>query len=235
MDGNKVKNPNAGPRGRLRERFKKSGLDGFHDYEAVELLLTYAIPRRDVKPLAKRLIEKFGGLRGLFDASHEELSKVRGVGSHTAVLLRLIKEASGEYLKERMMKKDVIRSPKDVADYLNLTLSGERVEKFMALYLNSKNEILGVETLHEGFLDRTFVYPRKAIENAFKHNARSIIFVHNHPSGDPTPSEVDRKLTRELESAASALDIIVHDHIIVGKNTQFSAREGGWLKGKGRG
>jgi DNA repair protein RadC len=181
------------------------------------------------------LIERFNGLRGVFDATLEELSSVRGVGPHAAVLLRLIKEASGEYLKERMLKKDVIRSPKDVADYLNLTLSGEKVEKFLALYLNSKNEILGVETLHEGALDRTFVYPRKAIENAFKHNARSIIFVHNHPSGDPTPSDIDRKLTKDLEAAASALDIIVHDHIIVGKNTHFSSREKGWLKGRGRG
>lgn len=232
MYDSKIKNPNAGHRGRLRERFIKSGLDGFHDYEAVELLLTYSIPMRDVKPLAKRLIERFGSLRGLFDASYDELSAVRGVGPHSGVLLRLVKEVAGEYLKERMMKKDVIRSPRDVADYLSFTLSGERVEKFMALYLNSKNEILGVETLHEGSIDRTFVYPRKAIENAFKHNARSIIFVHNHPSGDPTPSEVDRKLTRELEAAATALDIIVHDHIIVGKNTHFSSREKGWLRGK---
>jgi DNA repair protein RadC len=225
-------NLNEGHRRRLRERFKKSGLEGFHDYEVVELLLTFAIPRRDVKPLAKHLIKRFKGLRGLFDATSEELSSIKGVGDNAAVLVRLVKEAAKEYLRERMMKRDVIRSPKDVADYLNLTLSGEKVEKFLALYLNSKNEILGVETLHEGAIDRTFVYPRKAIENAFKHNARSIIFVHNHPSGDPTPSDVDRRLTKELEAAASALDIIVHDHIIVGKNGHFSSREEGWLKGR---
>jgi DNA repair protein RadC len=223
----------AGHRGRLRERFIKSGLEGFHDYEAVELLLTYAIPRRDVKPLAKILIQRFKGLRGVFDATLEELSTVKGVGENAAVLIKLLKEAAGAYLKEGVMKKDVVRSAKDVVDYLNLTLSGEKVEKFLALYLNSKNEILGVETLHEGSIDRTFVYPRKAIENAFKHNARSVIFVHNHPSGDPTPSEVDRKLTKELEAAASALDIIVHDHIIIGEKTHFSGKERGWL-GRGR-
>jgi DNA repair protein RadC len=218
-----------GHRRRLRERFKGSSLGGFHDYEVIELLLTYAIPRRDVKPLSKRLIKRFNGLRGVFDASLEEISSVEGVGENAAVLLRLIKETAGEYLKERVISKEVVRSSKDVVDYLSLTLSGERVEKFLALYLNSKNEILGVETLHEGSIDRTHVYPRKAIERAFKHNARSIIFVHNHPSGDPTPSAVDRKLTRDLEAAAAALDIIVHDHIIIGRDAHFSGREKGWL------
>lgn len=218
-----------GHRRRLRERFGKSSLEGFHDYEVIELLLTYAIPRRDVKPLAKRLIKRFKGLRGVFDASIEELSTVEGVGENAAVLLRLVKESAGEYLKERILKKHAVRSSKDVVDYLTVILSGERVEKFLALYLNTKNEILGLETLHEGSIDRTHVYPRKAIESAFKHNARSIIFVHNHPSGDPTPSAVDRKLTRELEAAAAALDILVHDHIIIGRNSHFSGREKGWL------
>src|SRR3990170_3062151 len=179
----------AGHMERLRERFKKAGLAGFHDYEVLELILTYAIPRRDVKPLAKTLIERFKGLRGVLDASFEELYSVNGIGENAALLLKFMKEVSGEYLKERVMKKDVIRSPEDVLNYLNLTLSGEKVEKFLAIYLNSKNEILSVETLHEGTIDQTVVYPRKVIENAFRHNARSIIFVHNHPSGDPTPSE----------------------------------------------
>jgi len=219
----------AGHRERLRERFKKAGLAGFHDYEVLELILTYAIPRRDVKPLAKTLIERFKGLRGVLDASFEELHSVNGIGENAALLLKFMKEVSGEYLKERVMKKDVIRSPEDVLNYLNLTLSGEKVEKFLAIYLNSKNEILSVETLHEGTIDQTVVYPRKVIENAFRHNARSIIFVHNHPSGDPTPSVKDRELTKELHKAASAVDIIVHDHIIIGKNGHFSARDGGWL------
>ncbi|MBI5560461.1 MAG: DNA repair protein RadC [Deltaproteobacteria bacterium] len=220
---------NAGHRQRLRERFRKAHLEGFHDYEVLELVLTYAIPRRDVKPLAKTLIERFNGLRGVFDASVEELGEVRGVGENAAMMINLIKEVCGEYLKERMMKKDVIRSTKDVLQYLDMKLSGNKVEKFLAIYLNSKNEVMGLEVLHEGTIDQTLVYPRKVIENAFKHNARSVIFVHNHPSGDPTPSKNDRSLTEELKKVASAVDIIVHDHIIVGRNGHFSARDAGWI------
>lgn len=224
-------NPHAGHRRRLRERFLKSGLEGFHDYETVELLLTYAIPRRDVKPLAKRLIERFGGLKGVFDAASTELASIEGVGKNAAILVNLIKAVSAEYLKQRALKKDVIRSSKDVLDYLKVTLSGEKLEKFLAVYLNAKNEILSIETLQEGTIDQTAVYPRKAMERALRHNAKSVIFVHNHPSGDATPSKSDRELTRNLKAAAKTMDIIVHDHIIIGRNTHVSCKELGWLEG----
>ena len=224
-----VSNDKAGHRSRLKERFRKSGLDGFHDYETVELLLTYAIPRRDVKPVAKALVNRFGGLRGVFDATLEELSEVSGVGENAATLVKLIKETAGAYLREGLDRADAIGCSEDVVEYLSFSLSGERVEKFLAIYMNSKNEILGVETLHEGTIDRTHVYPRKAIEKAFKHNARSIIFVHNHPSGDPKPSVSDKKLNDELVKAASAVNILVHDHIIIGRNSFVSGRDLGWF------
>lgn len=224
-------NPHAGHRKRLRDRFLKSGLQGFHDYETVELLLTYAIPRRDVKPLAKKLIERFGGLKGVFDAASIELASIEGVGKNASILVNLIKAVSVEYLKERALKKDVIRSSKDVLDYLKVTLSGEKLEKFLAVYLNAKNEILSIETLQEGTIDQTAVYPRKAMERALRHNAKSVIFVHNHPSGDATPSKSDRELTRNLKAAAKTMDIIVHDHIIIGRNTHVSCKELGWLEG----
>ncbi|VAW38839.1 UPF0758 family protein, partial [hydrothermal vent metagenome] len=222
-------NENSGHRARLRQRFLKSGLEGFHDYEVVELLLTFAIPRRDVKPLAKKLIKDYKGLRGLLDATPEELSSTDGIGANAAVLIALIKEMAGAYLKERIEKRHAVSSAKDLLDYLHFTLSGDKIEKFLAVYLNSKNEILGVETLHEGTINQTVVYPRKVIERAFKHNARSVIFVHNHPSGDPTPSKTDRLLTDELVEAARTVDIKVHDHIIIGKNKHTSLRDLGWL------
>ncbi|MBI1910772.1 MAG: DNA repair protein RadC [Deltaproteobacteria bacterium] len=216
---------------RLKERFKRNVFTDFHNHEILELILTYAVPKKDVKLLANALVKRFKGLRGVFDATQEELKSVDGIGQNAALLIQLIKNVAGEYLKETMMGKDVIRNPKEVLDYLKLKLSGERVEKFLAIYLNSKNEVLAIEILHEGTINQTVVYPRKVIELAFRHNARSIIFVHNHPSGDATPSALDKNLTMILDRAALAVDIIVHDHLIIGKNVYFSARENGWIIG----
>ena len=215
----------------LKERFKQGSLQGFHSYEILEFLLLYAVPKKDVKPLAKALITRFKGLRGVFDATPEEFKGVTGIGENAVVLIKLLKDITGVYLKERMMGKDIITCTRDVLDYLKLTLSGERVEKFLAIYMNGRNEVLAIEILHEGTINQTVVYPRKAIEKAFKHNASSVVFVHNHPSGDATPSDVDWQLTRVLDRAALAVDLFVHDHIIIGKNRHFSARENGWIIG----
>lgn len=215
----------------LRENLQKGALDGFNGIEILDLILSYAVQKGDVKAISRALVHKFKGLRGVFDATAEELRSFSGVGENAAVLIKLMKEAAGVYLKERMMGKDVIRCPKDVIEYLHLTLSGERVEKFLAIYLNSRNEALAVEILHEGTINQTVVYPRKAIEKAFKHNAYGMIFVHNHPSGDATPSETDRQLAKVLDRAALAVDLAVHDHLIIGKTRHFSARENGWITG----
>lgn len=225
-------NESAGlDRGSLRKRFKEGALEGFQKQEILELLLSYAVPKKDVKALSAGLIQKFKGLRGVLDANPEELRSAGGLNEGAAILLKVLKETSGVYLKERMMGKDVVRNQKEVLDYLSITLSGERVEKFLAIYLNSRNEVLATDTLHEGTINQTVVYPRKAIERAFKHNARAVIFVHNHPSGDATPSNVDRQLTKALDRAALAVDLIVHDHLIIGRNKHFSARENGWIIG----
>jgi len=216
---------------KLKARFLKNALKGFQRQETVEFVLTYAMPRSNVRPVAKRLLKKFKGLRGVFDAPMDELRGIEGLSENAVVLIKLLKDMSALYLRERIMGKDVIGSKKDVLEYLNLSLSGERVEKFIVLFLNSKNELLAIETLHEGTINQTVVYPRKVIERAFKNNAHSMIFVHNHPSGDSTPSTVDRQLTGMLHRAAHAVDLVVTDHIIIGRDEHFSARESGWFKG----
>lgn len=220
---------NSGHRKRVRDRFGKASLEGFHDYEIVELLLTFAIPRRDVKPLAKALVKRFGGLKGVFEASIKDLSAVSGIGENAAILLTLLKEAAGAYLLEQMMSNKPVRSPSDVLEFLDATLSGEKAERFLAIYLNSKNDILGVAALHEGALSSMEVSPKKVIEKAFKYNARSIIFVHNHPDGKVCPAKEERQLAIQLEAAAGSIDILVHDYLITGKGEHFSAREVGWF------
>lgn len=224
--------PCAGHRQRLRDRFRINGLEGFHDYEFMELLLTYAIPRRDVKPIAKALIGHFGGIKGIFDASILELTACTGIGERTAVLIKLLKEGSALYLKTRVKNKEFLGSPQDVLNFCHYTLSGEKNEKFMVIYLSAKNEVIDSEILEEGTVNQTAVYPRKVIEGALRHKASALIFVHNHPSGDPSPSQTDRLLTDALVRAASAIEITVHDHIIIGRNKHFSGRENGWLAEK---
>jgi DNA repair protein RadC len=218
-------------RKRLRERFQKSGSEGMHDYELLELLLTYAVPRRDVKPVAKKLVDRFGGISGVLDAGQKDLEQVFGVGSISATLIRLVKELCTSYLSERMKKRDALSSPKLVADFARLKLSGLPHEAFMVVYLNVKNEILDHKVLIEGTVDSVAIYPRKIIEAALSNHATGLILVHNHPSGHPEPSEEDKKITRDIIEAARTLDIRVLDHIVVGKDGYFSFLENRLLTG----
>jgi len=218
-----------GHRKRIRQRFLKHGLEPFHDYEAIELLLTYAILRKDVKPTAKLLVERFGGFKGVMDASIEELETVQGVGRNTAILIRMIKACSERYLREKVLHKPTISSPNDLLDYCRQSMEGLRDEQFRVIFLNSKNEVITDEVIQEGTVDQSAVYPRKIIERALNHKATALIFVHNHPSGDPSPSLQDRELTRGLVSMAQGLGIRVHDHLIIGQKGHFSFREGDLL------
>ncbi len=221
----------AGHRKRLKERYLKGGIDGFHGYEIIEALLTYSIPRRDVKPLAKALFSRFKGLRGLIDAAPEALSAIDGVGENTSMLIALAREAGRAYLSEEAASKDLIRSAQDVIEFMKPALAAEPGERLFAVYLNTRNEVLGVETLHEGPIDNG-IPAREAIERAFTHNARSVIFVHSNPRNGGAPTVNEKRLTKALEAAASSIDIVVHDYLIAGEGVQFSARESGWLDGK---
>lgn len=219
----------VGHRDRLRRKFRKAGAKGMHEYELLELLLTYAIPRRDVKPIAKELLERFKSIRGVMDASQEELESVKGMGPVSATLIRAVKELFGLYMAERMEERDLLTSPQAVVDFARVKLAGLPHEAFMVIYLNTKNEVIEYEVVHEGTVDRAIIYPRRIIESALSHHASGLILVHNHPSGYPEPSDDDRRLTLSIREVAHTIDIRVLDHIIVGKDKYFSFRERGLL------
>jgi DNA repair protein RadC len=215
-----------GHRNRLRGKFQRAGPEALYDYELLELLLTYAIPRRDVKPLAKELIGRFGGLGGVLDASQRELESVSGMGPASATLVRLVKELCAAYLSEQIQGRDALSSPRAVVDFARAKLAGLPHEAFMVIYLNAKNEVLGHDIVHEGTVDRAVIYPRRVIESALARRAAALILVHNHPSGHPEPSAEDRSMTRAIHEAARAVDIRLLDHLIVGKLGYFSFAEG---------
>ncbi len=219
-----------GHRKRLRERFRRSGLEGFHDHEVLELLLTFAIPRRDVKPLAKALLEKFHSFSSVLDAPMEELMEVRGVGSQAALLLTLIPRLLERYRQDRWKSTVTLSSTQSALDYLRPRLDTERKEIFCLLALNSRNDLIALERIQEGTVNRAVVFPRLVVEAALRHRASAVILAHNHPSGDPEPSTADRRLTRKLCRLLKDLDIAVHDHIIVAGPRYYSFAEKGEME-----
>ena len=211
-----------GHRKRLREKFLKSGLDGFHDYEIVELLLTLGSPRKDCKPQAKEAIKRFKTLRGVLAASPQELQQIDGIGPHSAFGIKLMQEVAREFLKEKIIERPFYKSPQEIFDYLYHSMRDLKKEVFKVIYLNSQNQIIETVDLFEGTVNSSSISPREVIEGAIKHNAVSLIFVHNHPSGNPEPSTSDKELTRELVYAGKIIRIKVLDHIIIGENKYFS-------------
>lgn len=216
-------------RQRLKQKFAESGIDAFHDYEVLELLLSYAIPRKDVKPLAKELLHKFGSLKGVVDAEVSSLEKIQGVSAHTAILIKLIKAMGTLYLKEKAKEKPQINCTTELLNYCKTYMGGLKDEQFCVIYLDAQNKMTDIETIQEGIVNQAVVYPRKVLENALKQKASAIIMVHNHPSGHVKPSDADIRLTKTIQETARILDIIVHDHIIIGENRFFSFREEGLI------
>ncbi len=216
-----------GHRQRLKKKFFKCGLQALHDYEAVELLLSYAIPRKDIKSLSKDLLERFGSLKGIMDAEFEELTAVRGISAHAAGLVRMVKEMSALYLQEKAREKPQISCTGELLDFCKTALGGLKDENFCVLYLDTQNRIIAFETIQKGIVNQAVVYPRQVIERALSHKSSALILVHNHPSGFVKPSDADIRLTRTITDTAKLLDIMVHDHLIIGENRFFSFREEG--------
>ena len=215
-------NTHQGHRKRLREKFLKSGLAGFHDYEIVELLLSLGTPRKDCKLPAKEAIKRFKTLRGVLEAPAEELQQIDGIGAHSAFGIKLVQEVAREFLKAKILDKPLYKSSQEVFDYLYHSMRGLKKEVFKVIYLNSQNQIIDTLDLSEGTVNSSSVSPREVIEGVIKHNAASLIFVHNHPSGNPEPSTSDKELTRELVYAGRIMRLKVLDHIIIGDNRYFS-------------
>jgi DNA repair protein RadC len=219
-----------GHRRRLREKFLRAGLGAFLDYEIVELLLTLGTPRRDCKDQAKQALKEFKSLRGVLEADVHELQKIRGIGEHNVFGIRLVQEVSRRFLKDKMLSRPYARSSREVFDYLYHSLRDLKNEHFKVLFLDPKNQIIEEKTLFEGTVDSSAVYPREIMKDALRYNATSLVFVHNHPSGDPDPSLCDREITKELVFAARIMQLKVLDHIVIGNNCYFSFADRGLIE-----
>lgn len=207
----------TGHRDRLRERFLAAP-DAIPDYELLELLLFMAIPRRDVKPIAKILIARFGNLAGVLNASRADLEGVDGISENTAVAIKTVQAAGLRLLKADIANRPLLNSWQRLLDYLQATMAHEKKEHFRLLFLNKKNELIVDEIQQSGTVDHTPAYPREIMKRALECAATAIILVHNHPSGDPTPSKEDIAMTKLICSAAAPFGIVVHDHLIVSRN-----------------
>jgi DNA repair protein RadC len=219
-----------GHRQRLRERFLASGLDGFHDYEVIELLLTLAMPRKDCKDAAKESLLRFKTLQGVLEAAPRELCRVNGIGPKNFFGIKLIKAVADRYLKKKLIHKDAINDSKALFDYLYHSIGDKNREFFKVIFLDSKNQVIAADTLSDGTLTASSVYPREVIQTALSHDAAALIFAHNHPSGDPKPSSEDVAITRQLVFACKVMGLVAHEHIIIGDNRYFSFADQGYIE-----
>jgi DNA repair protein RadC len=219
----------AGHRSRLRERFLTGGAGAVPDYELLELVLFRANPRQDVKPLARTLMDEFGDFNRVVTASPERLRAVRGVGEAVICELKVVEAAAQRMARSRVMRRHVISSWDAILDYCHTTMAHRETEQFRVLYLDRKNTLIADEEQARGTVDHVPVYPREVAKRALEVNASALILVHNHPSGDPTPSQSDIDMTARVDAACQALGLTLHDHLIIGKSRELSFRTEGYL------
>jgi DNA repair protein RadC len=227
MDHKEWQQKGQGHRERLRRKFLEGGLERFSDEEVVEFLLTLGTPRGDLKFPAREAFKRFGSLSGVLSAPIQKLTEVKGIGPKNALYLSLVHQVAGRYLRDKASQKPFFSSSRAVFDYLFHSMRDLKRELFKVLFLNRKNELILDQDIFIGSLTGSAVYPREIISSALENKAAGMVFVHNHPSGDPSPSAEDKRLTRELVWAAKLMLIQVLDHIIIGHNTYFSFADEG--------
>jgi len=216
-------------RQRLRARFMGGGATAMPDYELLELVLFRAIPRRDVKPLARELMERFGDFNRVITASEARLRDINGVADAIIVELKIIEAAAQRLARARVMQQPVVSSWDALIDYCHTAMAHRETEQFRVLYLDRKNVLIADEEQGKGTVDHVPVYPREVAKRALELNASAIILVHNHPSGDTTPSTADIDMTRQISNACDALGLTLHDHLIIGQSQELSFRSAGYL------
>ena len=216
-----------GHRKRSRQKYLREGISGWHDYEILELLLYYPIPRKDTKLLAKNLLKKFKTVSRVLNADIKELREVDGISDNTAVFLKLMQDITVLCRHEELDGRDLLNSPGLVSEYLKSSLKYSPDEEFRVLFLNTRNRLIEAETLHTGTVNRSVVYPRKVVERALYHHAAGVILSHNHPAGSLSPSPDDIEATKSIRKALDTVDINLLDHVIIGGNGYFSFAENG--------
>ena len=219
----------ADHRSRLRSRFMDGGANALPDYELLELVLFRAIPRRDVKPLAHTLMDTFGDFNRVITAPIARLKSIKGVGDAVVTELKIVEAAAHRMMRAKVMHKPVLTSWDALVDYCHTTRAHRETEQFRVLYLDRKNTLIADEEQAKGTVDHVPVYPREVAKRALELNASAIILVHNHPSGDPTPSQQDIDMTNQILAACQALNLTLHDHLIIGKSCELSFRADGYL------
>ncbi|SLN25049.1 hypothetical protein PSA7680_01081 [Pseudoruegeria aquimaris] len=216
-------------RRRLRERFMVGGADALPDYELLELLLFRALPRKDVKPVARMLLETFGSFAAVVSAPPEILRKVKGIGDETITDLKIVEAVAHRLARSRAMHRNVISSWDALLDYCHTCMAHRQTEQFRVLFLDRKNVLIADEEQGRGTVDHVPVYPREVVKRALELNASALILVHNHPSGDPTPSQADITMTQQVQAAAEVLGLTLHDHLVIGHEREVSFRAEGYL------
>ena len=211
-----------GHRQRIKTKYIKSGMDGWFDYEVLELALSYSILRKNTKPIARDLLRKFKTLNGVLDAGIKDLQTIKGISEHSALFLQFLKDISILYMEKGIHNKDLLSSPQGVFDYLKVSLKGLADEEFKMLFLDTRNQLIDMETFKTGTVNRSVVFPRKVVERALYHHTVGVIIAHNHPAGSLEPSVEDKAITKAIREALKTVDIKLLDHIIIGGNKYFS-------------